>query len=576
MHLSNRNTPAGHAASGRPRAIALVRLRLTPLLIAVLSLLAGPSLSWAQTSYWVGRIQDKVYVFDVPVPAAFAEAALRLDEHQYEIDKAPRELPPQTVNGTRYAFVLAAFTYDAPMLGRGQIAAQRRPGTTAMQWLDIQPGSDAGQRFSTQLPQPVGGSWNTVDLVLLTAPQAPPPGFSVPVPPLKLAASRMRQLATQTRAGTHFPGVQVPADLEAYRREMLAYGNAGRRDPDFRKVWGSATATDLRADTVSVYADASKRSRRNEPVRRENATAPYFSDHQLDAQLNQAAQFHAEYTASIDQGTHFGPRRYAVPGTGQVVDMYDPSQRVRHFGFTRAVVEGVALNSPGGSPHSWMQGDTHFRPFFNVAGCYPAIGYGAARAASGRWYFVMVPEIDHRPDCATAARPADPGAAMAAAPAPERASLPPPPPSVQPSAPPSRPPAAAATPVAPAASPLATVPVSADFPLRTGTVLEQGRRYRSASGAHVLVFQRDGNLVVNDAAGRYVWGLDRLPNFQQIRTVELQRDGNLVAYGEKRTYIWSALTRNPDPSAHLHLTPGGELQLVSGRGGAVLWSSSNR
>lgn len=92
----------------------------------------------------------------------------------------------------------------------------------------------------------------------------------------------------------------------------------------------------------------------------------------------------------------------------------------------------------------------------------------------------------------------------------------------------------------------------------------------------MLVFQRDGNLVVNDAAGRYVWGLDRLPNFQQIRTVELQRDGNLVAYGEKRTYIWSALTRNPDPSAHLHLTPGGELQLVSGRGGAVLWSSSNR
>lgn len=37
-----------------------------------------------------------------------------------------------------------------------------------------------------------------------------------------------------------------------------------------------------------------------------------------------------------------------------------------------------------------MAGDTHFRPWFNIDGAYPEIGYGAAKATDGSWRFVAL------------------------------------------------------------------------------------------------------------------------------------------------------------------------------------------
>lgn len=135
----------------------------------------------------------------------------------------------------------------------------------------------------------------------------------------------------------------------------------------------------------------------------------------------------------------------------------------------------------------------------------------------------------------------------------------------------------------PAATPAATVPTAATaatdtaaLPLRAGTRLVTSRKYRSESGGHYLVLQPDGNLVIYNAADRFVWGLDKVASFRQIKTIELQADGNLVARKADGGFVWSALTRDTDASATLSISPSGALQLVSGRTGATLWASDGR
>ncbi|MGB5050118.1 MAG: Ig-like domain-containing protein, partial [Caldilineaceae bacterium] len=111
------------------------------------------------------------------------------------------------------------------------------------------------------------------------------------------------------------------------------------------------------------------------------------------------------------------------------------------------------------------------------------------------------------------------------------------------------------------------------LPIPAGHVIEQGRKYVSLSGNHYLIFQEDGNLVVNTSTGNRVWALSEVnANYANAKKVQMGQDANLVVTGDGNAYIWSALTANPDPRALLSLTPNGVLQLVSDRRG-VLWSS---
>lgn len=522
---------------------AALRRRFRPVrALAILGVgLTCGAAALAQTTYWLGRVQGTNYVFDVPLPAEFAQKALAADPSRYVIDKSPRDLPRGAV-----PLAAATFTYDLSMFKSGSIALERKPGTQDMLWIEARLGSEAGKPLASQLPVPQAGQWESVSLVFAIAPDARPLTLNVPVPQTILAQQRMKALGQQTRPGSFYPGVKVPADLDGYRQQMLAYGNAGRRDPDFRKANGAHVALDLRMDTVDTYTDQSKTRMQKERVFRHSPTPPFFTDHVLNAKLNDAAQFQAEYNASIETGTHGGPSSFVFPATGKSADMSSLGKRAAVFGVS-SVVEGAGAAPLGGAPHNWMAGDTHFRPFFNVDGCYPEIGYGVAQSATGKWYFIMVPRADRNADCASAQNAgASPGPATPAAATP--------------------PPSTAPAPVVASAA--------SDFPVRAGTKLEPGRKYRSESGQHVLVLQADGNLVVYDAAGRYKWGLDKLPNYKQIRTVELQSDGNLVARDASGGFVWSALSRTPDPSAFLSLGQDGVLRLVSGRGNAQLWASS--
>ncbi len=119
------------------------------------------------------------------------------------------------------------------------------------------------------------GTWKRVTLFVLIAPDAAAPTVRVPIPELTLAKESMYKLGQKTVAGHYYPAVKVPADLDAFREAMLDYGNAGRRDPDFRKKNGSKTATDLTLDTVVTLGP------KPEKVFRQNDTPPFFPDHLL-------------------------------------------------------------------------------------------------------------------------------------------------------------------------------------------------------------------------------------------------------------------------------------------------------
>ncbi|MCA9837084.1 MAG: hypothetical protein KC422_09215 [Trueperaceae bacterium] len=535
------------STSGCP--ISWHRFRGLCLYLLTIMLMLTATLAFAQSqpqSYWLGRVDGTDYVFDTPIPFDFGQAIFAADANRFVVDKAPLDYPAQTIDGTNYQFVKARVAYDPTMFDRGQVSILEKSGLAGGQgsWIDRHKDESEGQLFATQMEAqatPFGqGAWKQVDLLILVSPDASQSSVRVPIPEITLAKMQMIDLGQSTTAGQYFPTVQIPANLDAFRAQMLAYGNAGRRDPDFRKNNGPKTAIDLSSDTVSTLSG-------NEKVFKQNPTPPYFTDHVLNNELNQAAQLQAEYIASIDHLGHDGPTSYLDPKTGTSVNLFDLSQRVAFVGGPANIVEAAGLGGLGDYPHSWMAGDTHFRPWFNVDGCYAEIGYGAAMAANGSWYFVAVATRNADPNCVTQSAPVS-ATTPATTPEPTQDS-------------------SSQTPVTPAQEDR--------FPLAAGRTIIQGQKYLSESGNHYLVFQSDGNVVIYTAGDQYVWGLQNVTDqYSQIQSVQMQADGNFVVRGADDAYIWSALTENPDASAFLNLSVEGILQLVSGNTGTILWASN--
>jgi hypothetical protein len=287
------------------------------LLIAPNTATAAPavrlSIFGGQERYWLGRPDGTEYVFDTPLPPDFAAKVIAADANKWVIDKTPREFPPQNVDGTDYSFVTTQITYDKPQFDKGELALVRKPGKNDMLWLDAHLNSAVGEPLARQLSAPKAGEWKSDDMVILISSNAETPALRVPIPATTLAKIKMKELGQQTQAGLYYPTVKAPADLDAFRAQMLAYGNAGRRDPDFRKVNGSKTATDLSGDTVQTMKGVEK-------VFKHSQTPPYFADHVLNDKLNEMAQFQAEYTALnriTDITMHNGPTSFTDPKTGK-------------------------------------------------------------------------------------------------------------------------------------------------------------------------------------------------------------------------------------------------------------------
>jgi hypothetical protein len=186
----------------------------------------------------------------------------------------------------------------------------------------------------------------------------------------------MEQLSKNTQPGSYYNDSKVPVEIGAFREDMLRIGNMARRDSEYRTKHGEKEATDFSNPTVTIGGKESK-------IYKNQETPPYFNDLVLNDNLNRAAQFQAEYLASKNSQSrqHYGPENY------QGKSMLELGDRLKFFDYTYGVEgEGVAsLWSATGSPETFMQGDTHFRPWFNIGADVVEIGLGVAQGAPGGW-----------------------------------------------------------------------------------------------------------------------------------------------------------------------------------------------
>ena len=264
--------------------------QLTAMLAALTFLITwSPALASAQTqtgqTYWLGRSTGTEYVFDTPLPADFA-AMLTASGAQYAAGKQLPKFSTQVIDGESYSFVTTEVSWDKDAIDSGSIAYVI-DGMLGAAWFTMDAKSaewpDVAQEVKSQaIVSSADGAWKRAKLLVLVSPNADQPTVRVPIPEMTLIKTKMSELGQQTQAGLYYPTVKAPADLDAFRAQMLAYGNAGRRDPDFRKNNGAKTATDLSGDTVTTLGGVEK-------VFKHSQTPPYFTDHALNDQLNQAA-----------------------------------------------------------------------------------------------------------------------------------------------------------------------------------------------------------------------------------------------------------------------------------------------
>lgn len=106
--------------------------------------------------------------------------------------------------------------------------------------------------------------------------------------------------------------------------------------------------------------------------------------------------------------------------------------------------------------------------------------------------------------------------------------------------------------------------------LSPGEVLQSGWRLYSPSPEHyALIMQSDGNLLLQDGAGKDLWQTRTYHHPGAYAT--MQTDGNLVVYAPGGHVLWSSAT-NGHSGAHALLQTDGNF-VVYGSGGNALWSS---
>ena len=383
----------GSKRGALPKAGWFALLLLFSAAMALVALPPAPASAQASTTYWLGRSTGTEYVFDVPLPADLGAMLTCAPPKFAAFAAICKKSSPAAGGGS--SVVRTAITWDLDLIDRGTVSYRGTGSFQMSWWQNLDPKGAGWQQATDELKRQaiVSGTWKNADVQVNVTQDASAAPLRLPIPELTLARTAMSKLAATTVSGTFYPTVKVPADLDGYRAQMLAYGNAGRRDPDFRRNNGMSIPVDITGDTVVTKTGAT------EKVFKQNATPPYFADHRLNAELNRAAQFQAEFLASegkpMTLASHLGPTSYTDPRTGKTVSMYTLTDRGRFFN-TPPAVEAASGSGPGGSPHDWMSGTTHFRPWFNVAGTYPRIGYGIAKAANGNWYTVAVPEINEK------------------------------------------------------------------------------------------------------------------------------------------------------------------------------------
>lgn len=355
-------------------------------------------------TYWLARPDGTEYVFDTRLPVGFGDMLTATGPQYTKFKNFPKP-SSHVIDGKTYNVVTTEISWDKEAIDNGRVAFAENGTVQADWWVTVSgdPKSETWKKAVAQIKAQatVSGAWKGVKLMVFKPADAAQATLRLPIPEATLLKTKMAELGKSTANGKYYSQVKVPANLDAFRTAMLDYGNMGRRDPNFRKNNAAKSVVDLSGDTVKTIAGVEK-------VYKHYKTAPYFKDHVLNAKLNQAAQFQAEYVAAnkiTGLPMHKGPNTYTDPSTNKRGTMVEPADRSKFFGGPSNVVEAAAIAGVSDLPHGWMVGDTHFRPWFNVSGDHSEVGYGAAMGSDGRWYFVAVATIDQTPIVAVDIQP---------------------------------------------------------------------------------------------------------------------------------------------------------------------------
>lgn len=311
----------------------------------------------AQTTYWLGTRDGDQIRFETRIPGD----AVKIIKHNTPAPGRGADTKPRfrsfthTIDGKTMKFYANELAWETPKLSNGSLTWAVDAGLGA-EWKNCNTKDPLWQDFSDALKSIATSSdgWSVAKVVMAESTGENHPtvalnqdgSYGKPSPE-KEAEWKLADMSSKSSL--------TEDELNEARDYWLAIANAGRANTNYRRQAGAKTALNLPAGLKPLV---------------------------LNDYYNKAAQIQAEYCAKVKQATH---------------DNDDPKLatvelRLKSVGLDKGAYEaagqGGLLNE---CPTCWMKSETHYRPWWNLDNeIVTEVGFGAAKADNGNWYFVAV------------------------------------------------------------------------------------------------------------------------------------------------------------------------------------------
>ena len=312
----------------------------------------------AQTTYWLGERDGDSLRFETAVPADAAAIIMNM---------APKggsryRTFTHTLGGKAVRFHSNEIAWETPKLAEGSFTWATDSGmgddwksvnTKSPQWPDYM---EALKKLGVDV-----NGWSSAKVVIAEGTGAVAPAFSLNRDGTTGKPSAA-QIADWRLTDMTAKDSLTADELTEARDYFLAIANAGRANTNYRKEAKCKTALNLPANLKPLV---------------------------LNDKLNKAAQIQAEECAKVKEATH-------DHGDADLADM---GKRLKSVGFNEVAYEAAGGGPLQDCPTTWMKSETHYRPWWNLdEQVVTQVGFGAARADNGTWYYVAVLAPEEKAD----------------------------------------------------------------------------------------------------------------------------------------------------------------------------------